>query len=174
MQFQHQAGAVQGVQVIPHWPIVSWHQEKLVMWIPFLGGCLTAGSELLPCLLVCKLRSARIWSSHFFKAIVSVRCGDFCEQWHPSTLSLAQKLNHCTRVNNQPLLPCSKSFCWRTVAEITLFLLVKAAFFISLISKSTLAFYWNRVMLWKLFPGIFVFSVVSISVFFPSMYRIPS
>lgn len=89
-----------------------------------------------------------------------------------STLSLAQKLNHYAKVNKQPFLPCSKGFLaegcnwdhhvlarqlWTTVFGLTDI-------------TNTLAFYWNRVMQWKL-----IFSVVPcVSSFFAFICRIPS
>lgn len=70
-----------------------------------------------PAWFVFELRSAGIWSRSVFKAVISVRCKDFCGPGLPCTSPLVQKLSHLNRVSTQALLPCRDrllpvSGCW--------------------------------------------------------------
>lgn len=88
----------------------SWHQEELVMGIPSGEASLLLVKSCSPALFVCELKAAKIWKNSAFKAVVSVRCGDFCGQWPPAAYLPSQGLKRRGRVNIQVLLPGSDGF----------------------------------------------------------------
>lgn len=132
------------VRAAPGWPMVRWQQQELGMQIPFPDSPSLLAQSCSPGLFVCGPRAVRSWG-------ILGTCGDF------SGLQVLSLL-HGTAMTGSTSKHCYCvviGFCWRTAAEITIFLLDSYEssffffFFIPMISQMIQAFYWNRVLQWK-------------------------
>lgn len=61
------------------------------MSIPSREASLLLLKSCTPALFICELKAANIWKNSAFKAVISVRCGDFCGQW-PSAYTFLHKV----------------------------------------------------------------------------------